>query len=294
VKLELISDYKNNNELRGKFNNLTQEIFGFDFENWYQRGFWDNRYVCHSFFKDGQILSNISTTPFELIINGKEFNAIQIGTVMTKTEFRGKGLGIELMKTVIDKYKSEFDFFYLFGHNKVWEYYKKHDFIPIKKYSYSIELKRAAKSGKQLRKLDLSSKQDLETIIRLTKKRVPVSKSFGVLNDTSVFLFYCLYDYSENLFYCEAKDCLLVFTINKSKVVHLYDVLCETELSFAEINNLIRSEQNDIIRIEFHYTPDYSDITIKPTEIETEDKMFLNGDCSVLPENFRYPDIAHT
>ena len=140
----------------------------------------------------------------------------------------------------------------------------------------------------------MTNNKDLESVIRLTKKRVPVSKSFGVLNDTSVFLFYCLYDYSNNLFYSDTKDCLLVFTISKNKVVHLYDVLCESELSFADITNLISSEENDIKRIEFHYTPDYSDITIKPSEAETKDKMFFKGDRSVLPENFRYPDIAHT
>jgi GNAT superfamily N-acetyltransferase len=292
--MELISDYINNNELRGRFNNLTKEVFGFDFEDWYQRGFWDDRCVNHSFFEDNQIVSNVSTTEFELIINGKKFNAIQIGTVMTKAEYRGKGLGIELINTVIDKYKSEFDFIYLFGHNKVWEYYKKQDFVPIKESRYSIEIKNPITSIIELRNLDLSNNGDLEIIIRLTKKRVPVSKTFGVINDTSIFLFYCLYDYSNHLFYSSVKDCLLIFNISEDNVVHLYDVLCEAELNFSDIINLISSEVRDIKRIEFHYTPTYPDIRIEPTEIEMNDKMFFKGNLSILPTKFKYPKIAHT
>jgi hypothetical protein len=229
-----------------------------------------------------------------LITNGKKINAIQIGTVMTKKEFRGKGLAVELTNRVMDKYRSEFDFFYLFGHKKVWDYYIKQDFIPINECSYSIELKNSFNSSEQLRKLDLSNNKDLDIIIRLTKKRVPLSKIIGVINDTSIFLFYCLYDYYNNLIYSDTKDCLLVFTICKYKVVHLFYVLCEAKLNFADITNLISSEENDIKRIEFHYTPNYSDITIEPTEIELDDKMFFKGDHSILPTKFKYPKIAHT
>jgi predicted N-acetyltransferase YhbS len=292
--LELISDYKNDNELRSKFNNLTNEVFGFDFEKWYQRGFWDDRYVSNSIFDDGTIISNVSTTEFELIINGKQFNAIQIGTVMTKKEFRGKRLAVELTNKVIEKYTPEYDFFFLFGHKDVWDYYPKQNFIPINECTYSIEINHSINSNEQVRKLDLSNNEDLEIIIRLTKNRVPVSKTFGVVNDTSIFLFYCLYDYSNNLFYSSAKDCLLVFTVSNDKIVHLYDVLCEVELNFSDIANLISSEANDINRIEFHFTPDYPDISVDPIETELNDKMFFKGDTSLLPTQFKYPKIAHT
>ncbi|MCP4397884.1 MAG: GNAT family N-acetyltransferase [bacterium] len=292
-KMKSITDYKNNDELRRKFNNFTQEIFGFDFEAWYQKGFWDDRYICHSFLEDGQIISNVSTTRFELLIHGKKFNTLQIGTVMTKNEFRGKGLGVTLIKNVIDQYESECDFFYLFGHKNVWEYYKKQHFIPIHEFYYSSEVKNGCRKTTHLRRLDLSNNTDLETIIRLTEKRVPVSSTFGVLNDTSIFLFYCLYEFSQNLLYADTKDCLLVFTV-ENQDLHLYDVLCESELSFTEITDLLNSEDIEIKRIVFHYTPSYSDINIEPTGIKSGDKMFFKGNRSILPLKFTYPKIAHT
>ena len=292
--MKQISDYKNNDELRSKFNNLTLEIFGLDFEDWYQRGFWDNSYVCHSFFEDDQIISNVSASKFELIVSGEVFQAIQIGTVMTKKEFRGKGLAVELTKIVIDKYRSDFDFFYLFAHDKVWDYYKKQGFIPIDEYGYSIEIKNAVNSNEKLRKLDMSNKNDLQTIIRLTKNRKPVSKTFGILNNTSIFLFYALTDYYDNLFYSDSKDCLLVFTENKDRVVHLYDILSESELDFAEITALICSEIHELKKIIFHYTPDYADIVIKPTAMDSNDRMFFKGDPAILPLKFLYPKIGIT
>lgn len=292
-KMQLVVDYKRDNEMRGKFNDLTQEVFGFDFEDWYQRGFWDDRYVCHSFLKNGKLVSNVSATRFELLINGKRFNAIQIGTVMTKNEFRGKGLGVELTKHVIEKYGSGNDFFYLFGHKGVWDYYKKQDFMSVHEFCYSVEAKGGGGSAERLKQLNLSNNKDLETIIRLTKSRAPVSKTFGVLNDTSIFLFYCLYDFQKNLFYSEKKDCLLVFSLD-NQALHLHDILCESELNFAEISGLLKSENIDFKEIIFHYTPNYPDLEIKPTEIDTGDRMFFKGDSSILPLKFKYPKIAHT
>jgi len=140
----------------------------------------------------------------------------------------------------------------------------------------------------------MSNKNDLQTIIRLTKNRKPVSKTFGILNNTSIFLFYALTDYYDNLFYSDSKDCLLVFTENKDRVVHLYDVLSESELNFAEITALICSEIHELKKIIFHYTPDYADIVIKPTAMDSNDRMFFKGDPAILPLKFLYPKIGIT
>ena len=36
-------DYRNNDSLRKSFNELVEKTFGFNFENWYQNGFWGDR-----------------------------------------------------------------------------------------------------------------------------------------------------------------------------------------------------------------------------------------------------------
>ncbi|MBA3030538.1 MAG: GNAT family N-acetyltransferase [Desulfobacteraceae bacterium] len=282
-KMKLISNYKHNDSLRGKFNRLALEIFGFDLEDWYQKGFWDSRYVCHSFLEEDQIVSNVSTTAFKVFLNGMVFNAIQIGTVMTKKEFRGKGLGVELTNTVIDQYRSKSDFFYLFAHNKVWDYYKKQGFVPINRFNYFLSIQPEKRSCEPLRKLDLTDPEDFEIMIRLAKRRNPVSKTFGILDDTNVFLFYCLNAYGDHLFYSDSMDCLLIFSASKDKVVHLYDVLCASELGLRDIIPLICFENSDAESVLFHYSPDYPDIIEEPEAILSNDKLFFKGNGTVLP-----------
>jgi ribosomal protein S18 acetylase RimI-like enzyme len=276
-KMKLISDYKHNDELRGRFNHLAREVFGFDFEEWYQKGFWDSRYVCHSFLEEDQIVSSVSTSLFKVFLNGKMFNAIQIGTVMTKKEFRGKRLGVILTSKVIEEYGLETDFFYLFAHNKVWDYYQKQGFVPVNQFMYSLDIKNRCSPGEPLRKLDLSDPKDFETIIRLSKKRNPVSKTLGILDDTSVFLFYCLNAYRDHLFYSDSMDCLLVFTESMDKVVHLFDVLCAFELGFTDIMPLICSINSDAERVIFHFRPDFLNLTEEPAAMESKEKLFFKG-----------------
>lgn len=289
-----VSDYKSNAKWRAGFNRLARAIFGIDFERYYQSGFWDERYVCHSILKDGQIISNVSTTPFELMINGKAHKAIQIGTVMTHKAFRGQGLAVELTRQVIDQYRSQCDFFYLFGHKEVWSYYTKQHFVPITESYYAVEVHSGWEACLPLRQLDLTCPADLVIIRRLTRQRVPVSHTLGVVRDTSIFLFYCLYFFSDSLFYSKALDCLIVLTLSEEKIVHLYDVLCPSDLCFEMLLALIRSKVSDIERLVFYFAPTYPDIIVPPVAAGGDDKMFFMGDSAVLPRYFLYPQMAQT
>ena len=44
MALEIVKNYRENEELRHSFQALAMEIFGIDFESWYQHGFWTERY----------------------------------------------------------------------------------------------------------------------------------------------------------------------------------------------------------------------------------------------------------
>ncbi|MGM9978844.1 MAG: hypothetical protein ACI33J_08610 [Clostridium sp.] len=42
---EFIKDYRNDEELRNEYNNLTEETFCFNFENWYKSGYWNEKHI---------------------------------------------------------------------------------------------------------------------------------------------------------------------------------------------------------------------------------------------------------
>lgn len=65
---EIIKNYRDNEQLRHSFNELAMKTFDIDFEDWYQNGYWTDRYNPHSIVIDGKVVANVSvnTTVFEI------------------------------------------------------------------------------------------------------------------------------------------------------------------------------------------------------------------------------------
>lgn len=205
--LEHVHNYRDNAALRASFNRLTRNVFGFDFEDWYRRGFWDDRYVCHSFVENGEIISNVSATRFDLVIRGRFRRAVQLGTVMTREDHRGRGLAVELTRRVMDHYSDTTDLFYLFAQRDVWPYYEKQGFLTVRESTYETRLPDPWPASPDIRTLSLDNPDDLALIRRLTHDRVPVSETMGVVRDTSVFLFHFLLMTDDPLHYSEDTGC---------------------------------------------------------------------------------------
>jgi hypothetical protein len=92
MKFELIYNYKDNEILRKSFNGLSQNIFEINFEEWFQKKLWNDKYECYSIKMGNKIISNVSVNKLKFIVNGEIKSALQIGTVMTSKEYRKKGL----------------------------------------------------------------------------------------------------------------------------------------------------------------------------------------------------------
>lgn len=59
-KFIFTKDYKNNEALRKSFFDLAADTFGLSFENWYQKGFWSERYIPFSFVEGDNYCKCIS------------------------------------------------------------------------------------------------------------------------------------------------------------------------------------------------------------------------------------------
>lgn len=97
-------NYRNNDALRASFNRLAEKTFGLNFENWYQNGFWQDNYIPYSVVIDGEVVSNVSVNACNMNYKGKIVKLIQLGTIMTDNDHRGKGYAGALMKEVIKDY----------------------------------------------------------------------------------------------------------------------------------------------------------------------------------------------
>ncbi|MBP3887253.1 MAG: GNAT family N-acetyltransferase, partial [Cellulosilyticum sp.] len=131
---QLVSDFRDDEEMREKFYQLPKEFFGVDFKAWYELGCWGEGYNPHCLLYQGEVVSNIGVAHQEYIIDGQIKKIIQLGSVGTWKQYRGEGLSRCLMEYVIQKYKNENDAIILFGNDSVVEFYPKFGFKSTKEY----------------------------------------------------------------------------------------------------------------------------------------------------------------
>jgi GNAT superfamily N-acetyltransferase len=288
---EYIYNYKDIAELRLSFNQLAKSTFGIDFEDYYQSGFWNDQYICHSYVEDGIIIANVSTSFLDLVLKGEKVSAIQIGTVMTHQDYRGKGLAANLMKFILEKYESEKEIIFLFANKTVHEFYPKFGFKPIKQNLFIKNIRTMTPSFNRARKMDISKKDDLGLILRISAERKPISRVFGVENDQFLLLFYCMDVFSNNLFYLDDLDTIVIFKA-EGKDLHIYDVISKADVSFASI--IARITSDNVNKVIFHFTPDFKDLDAETIPYDdSNDKFFVKTEMIKIPENLMYPVIAH-
>ena len=125
--LEIVKHYRNNSALRASFNELARKTFGIDFEPWYQRGFWTDRYDPYSVVENGRIIANVSVNHMDMRILGERKRLIQLGTVMTDPQYRNRGLIRMLMEQIQQEF-ADADGMFLFANDSVLEFYPKFGF----------------------------------------------------------------------------------------------------------------------------------------------------------------------
>jgi GNAT superfamily N-acetyltransferase len=285
-------DFKDQAEYRASFNRLSRLVFGIDFEGWYQKGAWDDRYICHSIVSDGQIISNVSVSKMDVVINGVTKRAIQIGTVMTHPEHRGKGLSRQLMEYVLDTYKETCELFFLFANRTVLDFYPKFGFTSLIEHKFYLDLSVQPKDEVLLDKLNISRQEDWNFIRQMLRSRRPISQRFGIKNNGGLFIFYALNVFPECLYYSKMDDAIIVFE-HKGEILHLYDVVSKGQIDIENLLPRISTKQTRKIR--FHFTPDQLiDKAYSEPFDKRDDVFFIKpfSDLDALP-TFCVPKLAH-
>lgn len=286
-------DYKNHDGYRASFNRLSKLVFGIEFEAWYQKGAWDDRYICHSFVAGDEVIANVSVSKMNLVINGEYIRALQIGTVMTHPEHRGKGLSKQLMEHVLDTYEDTCDLFFLFANRTVLEFYPKFGFAALPEHQFYLNISDEPKANLiLLEKLDVSTKEHWNLIKQKLSSRRPISKYFGVTNNEGLFQFYALNVFHECLYYSRTDDAIIVFE-HEGDLMHLYDIVSDKEVDIEALVSRITTEQTRQIR--FHFTPDQIiDKAYAEPFGKHEDVLFIKSlsDLGKLPA-FCIPKLAH-
>lgn len=284
-KLIFVKDYKNNETLRKSFFELAHNTFGLNFENWYQKGFWSERYIPFSLVEGERVIANVSVNIVELIISGEKKTAIQIGTVMTHPDYRGRGLSTSLMNKVLEEYKDKYDFMYLFANDTVLNFYPRFGFKAVEEHLFSMDFTPIPSNQKGIRKLNVSLNDDFLLIEKLASSRLPVSQRLGTNYTQGIFMYYCLNVFSDDIYYLEDENAIVIYN-KENNHIKIFDIISITEVNIQNI--LAKIAHRDTEKITFHFTPDYKDANIK--SCITHNGLFVKTNAEyVYPVQLKHP-----
>jgi len=283
-------NYKDHSVLRESFNNLTEKTYGFNFKQWYENGYWGDKYIPYSLLDGDEIVANVSVNVMDFLILGEKKRFIQIGTVMTDEEYRGKGLSRTLMEIVIKEWEDKCDLIYLFANDSVLDFYPKFGFDLCNEYQHSINKIKEGKLEK-IRKMNMDNHKDREFVYNMVYNATSLSK-ISMKNNPSLIMFYCTYFMRDNIYYIEDYDAVVVCDFNED-VLYVQDVFTTKEVKLDKIINGMMNEKTK--KVVLGFTP--NDISpYEKTLIREEDTtLFIKTgkDNPFKREALMFPVLSH-
>ncbi|EBF5196948.1 GNAT family N-acetyltransferase [Listeria monocytogenes] len=290
MNYEMISDYKDNKMYRDSFNRLAESTFDINFEEWYSDGFWNDKYVCYSYIDDNKVIANVSINKMNLIYQGEDYRALQIGTVMTHPDYRGQGLAKKLLEHVIAKYEEQYDFLYLFANDTVLDFYPKFGFERVEESSFTVDASSLKREASNLKKLNPGNKTDFQLIRRIVSEKTPLSNILDVRESEDLLMFYVLIALKNELYYIEELD-VIVLMEQEDADLYVLDILSTKKLDVVEVLRYLPIKKIETIHLLF--TPEKSKYIDAAHIIETEDMLFVRPNILTSENYFLFPATSH-
>ncbi|MCB8817371.1 GNAT family N-acetyltransferase [Desulfosporosinus shakirovi] len=287
---EFVHGYGKNNELRKSFNDLTQKTFGFDFEQWYQDGYWKNQYIPYSLIDEEKIVSNVSVNIMDFKVFGDEKRYIQLGTVMTHPDYRKQGLSRVLTNKAIADYQDKCDLIYLFANDSVLHFYPKFGFYELKQYQ-CVHKANSIQTDVSVKKLNMSDENNSAFVIDKVMHAVPVSK-LSMCTNSELVMFYCTLFMKDNVYYLEDYDAVVIADFVED-TLEVIDIFCSESIPLNIVLNAMTNKS--VKRIALSYTP-LDTSSFETILLEGEETLFAMGkDLQLLKSNqFMFPKLSHT
>ncbi|MDC0765056.1 GNAT family N-acetyltransferase [Brevibacillus sp. AG] len=290
----LISNYKHIETYKESFNDLAMQVFQLNFKEWYNKGFWNDNYVCYSYLDGDQVIANASVSKMIVTSNGKDYKVLQIGTVMTHPAYRNQGLAAKLMNHILETYEKEYDFIFLYANDTVLDFYPKFGFERVQESSFCLlvsDLKKQVEQKSVLRKLDVDSEADYLVMKEFAAKRIPVSSRLGVKDSEHLLMFYFLLAFRDAIYYVEEEDVIVLFE-REDDQLHVFDLVSKKPVDIEAVISHLVSAETTIIH--FHFMPDSENEKIQSALMTTtDDVLFVRPSFKMETEHFRFPLTSH-
>lgn len=285
---EFVKDYKENDALRASFNRLAEKTFGLNFEDWYQNGFWQDKYIPYSMIKDGEVVANVSVNIMNMRWDGKLKHLIQLGTVMTEEQYRNQGLIRRLMEEIEDDYEDKADGMYLFANDSVLEFYPRFGFEKTEEYQYSREV--MIDRTVTVEPIPMKTKEDwkvLENVIKNNQFR----GQFDMADNPGLYMFYVSKFMQENVYYNAESETYVIAEVEEKELL-IHAVFSERDILLEDV---IASFGSEIEKVILGFTPkeregyDCRKICEEDTTLFVKGKIFDDFE----KKRMMFPTLSH-
>ncbi len=289
-KLIYRCDYYHEPEGRRALNTFVGKIFGgLDFSPWNDLGYAYPEYKPFSFFHEGQVVANVSASAMNLLLDGREHKAVQIGTVASDPAYRRRGLIRILMQKVNEYWENERSLFFLFANETAPTFYQQFGFRPMHEHRFSSDVPACTSPRVSTRRLDIEHTEDRELLHRLAEERTAVSAQVGVYRQSWLLMFHAAVGHPQHLYYLDNLD-VAIIAYASGETLHLIDVIGRHIPSFEEIYPAIGAPQ--ITKVVYAFTPDLLGIDAPMAQVDVSSELFVRGPFPDLPQAFRFPLTA--
>ncbi len=285
MPLQIVSAYRDDGALRASFNALSGRIFGLDFEPWYRHGFWSYQYEPWSVVEDGTVVANISVNHIEGTLDGQARHYIQLGTVMTAPEARGRGHSRRLMEQVLSRYAA-LDGIFLYANDSVLDFYPKFGFTPAGEARCHAPLRQAAA---QARPVPMSTQADWDRFL-LEKRRLRSAARLK-LDADGLLMFYLSQFMQNTVYYLQEEDTYIIAGCEEDTLT-VYDVFSPGK---ADLHALLSRLPLRAAEVCLAFPPeDPSGFSLQPYR-EPDTTLFLLGEAirRDLAQIGAFPALCH-
>lgn len=284
---EFLIGYQDHAKYRSAFNNLAVKVFKLSFEDWYQTGYWKEKYIPYTLFDNDKAVANLSVNVMDFLTFGKRQRYIQIGTVMTDENYRHKGLSRFLMEKAMDDWNEKCDFIYLYANNSAVDFYPKFGFDIVKEFECFKSIDN--KGGHPFERLNMTIQANKDKFYDYVKN----SMAFGKLSmqeNADLVIFNCASFLKDNVYFIPSLDVIAVATFDENKF-QLLDVFSKSNVELDEV--ILSLADNKPYEISLGFTPKETH-SYKMSELTGSDTLFVQkGKTSLFEKKLMFPVLSH-
>lgn len=285
--MNIMHGYRDDKVLRDSFNQLAEQTFGLNFEDWYQNGFWRDNYDPHSIVIDGTVVSNVSVNRTDLKVGGKRYRILQLGTVMTAPEHRGRGYGRAIMDYIGRKY-ADVDGVYLFANDTVVEYYPKFGFRPGQEWMYR---KTVCQTGENRAEQVIMDGPAAWERLAEAMEHSTFREGCPMVGNPGLIFFYVSQFLQEAVYYIPHLDAWVIAEPDE-RTLTLHNIFADASVSIDDVTAAFGSEVQEVV---LGFAPENAEGWTASELREEDTHFFVKG--AVFGEfearRLRIPSLSH-